>query len=164
MNLLLLILIITIIRYLYLKYIVFHIDINSYLLLFIIIFFISYNINKNLYLSFTLSLLVFFSRTVYRYLTDSESLSVENYTSLKNTSLFMLALIFPYIINKYKNFINIKSVKYINFILVGYIIISCCEYLLYKMYYHRNGIIKKGNFNTTFLGADEWFNTNIKFN
>ena len=146
MNLLISIIAFFILKKIYLTYTPEHLQ-YCYMALFVIIFFLSYRLNKNVHVSLMLALLIVFGRTIYRYTTDAESIKWPNNAySIKNSTLGILAISFIYIFNIYsKKNINMNVIKFINFILVFYIFFSSGEYFLHKYVMHmdKDGILYK---------------------
>ena len=136
MNLLISIIIFLILKKIYITYTPEDLQ-NCYIGMFVIIFFLSYSLNKNIHISLLLGLLIVFGRTIYRYTTESESIKwPDNACSIKNSSLFILAICFPYVFNYYRKSININVVKFINFILLFYVFFSSFEHLLHRYVMH----------------------------
>jgi len=106
--------------------------------MFLVVFFLSYSLNKNVHVSLMLALILVFGRTIYRYTTDAESIKWPNNAySIKNTILGILGVIFVYIFNIYgKKNINMNVIKFINFILLFYVFFSSFEHLLHKYVMH----------------------------
>ena len=101
MNLLISIIAFFILKKIYLTYTPEHLQ-YCYMALFVIIFFLSYRLNKNVHVSLMLALLIVFGRTIYRYTTDAESIKWPNNAySIKNSTLGILAISFIYIFNIY---------------------------------------------------------------
>jgi len=145
MYLLISIIVFFILKKMYLTYTPEHLQ-NCYIAMFVIIFFLSYRLNKNIHISLLLGLLIVFGRTIYRYTTNAESIKwPDNAYSIKNTLLFVLAICFPYVVNNYKKNININVVKFINFILLFYVFFSSFEHILhrYVMHLSKDNILYK---------------------
>ena len=120
-NILSILFLIFIIRYIVLQYIP-NIIINGYFSIFLCFFIITYIFTENSLFSIIISMITVNLRILYRYLKDPKTLS--NYNSFSNCIIFLIALISWWIIIKQFNYIHKFSYKYYNYIIVILLLIN----------------------------------------
>ncbi len=119
-----------IIRQIYTSYL--QVSFNSYLLLFGLLYIITYYLTKKTNLSLFIGLIVIMGRTIYRYTFIH---SVDN-LHIQNTILFIFGISLPFLVSNYKKYFNNNYINGINFVGLVYIMISYTEYIMHKYIMH----------------------------
>lgn len=123
-----------------LRYIVIDNDIdikNAYAVIGLISAGVVYTFTRQIGLSLFTALIITFVRTIYIYNSDAEDIKPKNYNSIKNTSIFVLALGFIYTVIHFKNDIK-PYVPLTNFVLILYMILSLFEFIIHRYVMHCN--------------------------
>jgi len=104
---------------------------SGYIFMFAIAFILSYVIKKSYYISLFIGLLVVYGRLIYRYLNPQAK---TNYTSIQNTGLFIVGLIFIILLSH-----ALKKPKALHlpiYFMVVYLFFSLIEWVLHRYIMH----------------------------